>query len=195
MKKGATNDILERSVAAADGPLSTDISDEPPQLEVERLIDHIVQTHHEYVRTALTRITGYLSKLIDEHGGRHPELRRIASELEVLRDDLLRHMVKEERALFPYIRQLAAGRHHGPSPFGTIENPIRMMEHEHEEAGLQLREIRRLTGGYTAPADGGATYRVCFRELAAFERDLHRHVHLEDGLLFPRAVELENQRA
>jgi regulator of cell morphogenesis and NO signaling len=106
--------------------------------------------------------------------------------------------MKEEQVLFPYIRELLE-RHdeqmcaRAQSPFGTVENPIRMMEREHIEAADAIRTIRELTGDYTAPADGCATYAVCMAELAEFEHDLHRHVHLENNVLFPRAVALEQR--
>jgi regulator of cell morphogenesis and NO signaling len=103
--------------------------------------------------------------------------------------------MKEEHVLFPYILELAArGRACGlaPSPFGTVENPIRMMEREHRDAADHLQIIRRLTAGFSAPADGCTTYEVCLAELADFERDLHRHVHLENNVLFPAAVRLES---
>ena len=102
--------------------------------------------------------------------------------------------MKEERILFPYIREIATAR--GmllSSPFGTVENPIRMMQREHQDAGDDLRLIRELTNGYTTPADGCTTYRLCFDELAQFERDLHRHVHLEENVLFPKALDLERR--
>jgi regulator of cell morphogenesis and NO signaling len=172
-----------------------DSTEEAAQWPVARLVDHIVAAHHDYVRVALPRIAGYLAKLAQVHGARHPELAQVAAEFEVMGRDLLQHMRKEEHVLFPYIRDLEGPARPGPSPFGTVENPIRMMEREHEEAGAQLREIRRLTSDYTAPADGCTTYRVCFEELAHFERDLHRHVHLENNILFPKAVQLEAGRA
>lgn len=174
---------------------AVDVSDEVSHWPVARLVEHIVRTHHDYVRGAVPRIAGYLAKLTKVHGGRHPELAQLAAEFDVLGRDLLQHMRKEEHVLFPYIRELEGPGRPGPSPFGTVENPIRMMEREHEQAGTQLRAMRRLTSDYTAPADGCGTYRVCFEELAHFERDLHRHVHLENNVLFPRAVQLEADRA
>lgn len=157
------------------------------------LIDHILATHHAYVRSALPTIEWHLAKLVQVHGDRHPELRRIYSEFDRLSRDLLQHMMKEERVLFPYIRELVAARNTAPvpSPFGTVQNPIRMMEREHQEAGDELRLIRELTDGFTPPADACATYRVAFAELEQFERDLHRHVHLENNVLFPKAIEAE----
>jgi regulator of cell morphogenesis and NO signaling len=159
-----------------------------------RLIDHIVDTHHAYVRSALPTICAHLAKLVDVHGSRHPELRRIAAAFEEVNRDMRQHMKKEECVLFPYIRELAAGND-APfsSPFGTVENPIRMMRREHQQAGDELRLIRTLANDYVAPADGCTTYRVTFAELAQFEQDLHRHVHLENNVLFPKAIELERR--
>lgn len=162
---------------------------------IDRLVDHIVATHHGYLRESLPTITKYLAKLHEVHGVRHPELARIGTYFGDMRRDLEQHMVKEEQVLFPYIRDLATrGETCGQmqSPFGTVENPIRMMEREHREAADDLRMIRELTRGYTVPDDGCTTYRVCMDELARFERDLHRHVHLENNVVFPKAVSLEN---
>jgi regulator of cell morphogenesis and NO signaling len=103
--------------------------------------------------------------------------------------------MKEEQILFPYVRALAASAEQGldlpPNPFGTVRNPIRMMEAEHRSAGDGLAMIRALSSGYTAPADGCTTYRVAYEELAAFDGDLRRHIHLENNILFPRAIALE----
>lgn len=165
--------------------------DDPSRWAVDRLVDHIVETHHGYVRDSAPRIAAYLAKLVQVHGARHPELAEVARRFDALASELLQHMFKEERILFPYIRELASGPRVAPSPFGTVENPIRMMEREHEQAGAMVQDIRRLTDDYALPADGCATYRVCLGELAQFERDLHRHVHLENNVLFPRAVALQ----
>ena len=176
---------------ASDEPAAGDITRWP----LDRLIDYIVGTHHAYVRTALPAIARHLTKLVEVHGARHPELIRVADSFERLGSDLLRHMMKEEWMLFPYVRglALASGESRRPSPFGSVENPIRMMEREHQEAGDEMRAIRELTNGYTPPSDACTTYRVCLSELARFERDLHQHVHLENNVLFPGAVELEQR--
>ena len=162
---------------------------------VDRLIDHIVTVHHAYVRSALPRIAGYLAKLQEAHGARHPELARVAPTFDQVSADLEQHMLKEEQVLFPYVRDLAEHAEEPcgalPSPFGTVLNPIRMMEREHRAAADELGTIRELTNGYTAPEDGCTTYAVCMAELARFEQDLHRHVHLENNVLFPKAVQLE----
>jgi regulator of cell morphogenesis and NO signaling len=160
----------------------------------DRLIDHIVSRHHVYVRAALPTISRQLETLEQVHGERHPELARVRVCFERMRQDLLRHMQKEEQVVFPYLHELAAchaGRAVADCPFGTVGNPTRMLEREHREAAAELRVIRELTAGFSAPADGCTTYSACMAELARFERDLHRHMHLENNVLFPEAVELE----
>ena len=164
---------------------------------IARLIDHIVDTHHAYVRGALPRIAQHLDKLVSAHGERHPELARVAAAFAGVSDELTQHMMKEERILFPYVRDLAEqeSRPCGGtmSPFGSVENPIRMMEREHRDTADGLAGIRDLTRDYTTPEDGCRTYDVTMQELAEFERDLHRHVHLENNVLFPRAIEIERR--
>jgi regulator of cell morphogenesis and NO signaling len=170
--------------------------DDVTRWPVERLIERIVSTHHTYVRSALPTIARHLARLVEVHGARHPELARVAAYFDQARGDLEQHLLKEEQVLFPYLRDLAASTETcggSRSPFGTVENPIRMMEREHREVTDALRIIRELTNGYTAPPDGVMTYDVCMAELAQFEGDLHRHVHLENNILFPKAVELEHQ--
>lgn len=162
---------------------------------IDRLVEHILSTHHEYVRAALPTITRYLGRLREVHGERHPELTDIAAAFDAMASGLMQHMMKEEQVLFPYLRQLAEVSARGcalpMSPFGTVENPIRMMEREHQETADEVQTIRALTDGYQMPADGCTTYRVCMAELARFEADLHRHVHLENNVLFPKGIRLE----
>lgn len=176
-------------------PRTTDDDADVSHWRLDRLIDHIVSTHHMYVKSSMPTIRQYLAKLVEVHGERHPELVRVAAHFDVVSRDLGQHLVKEEQVLFPYVRELALtapGGRHVLSPFGTVENPIRMMEREHRDAADDLSQIRELTHGYVAPEDGCTTYRVCMAELERFERDLHRHVHLENNILFPKAVSLEN---
>ena len=177
-------------------PAPSDREDDVTQWPIERLIEHIVSIHHGYVRSAVPAIARRLATLEEVHGSRHPELFRIRAYFDRIGADLQQHMLKEEQVLFPYVRELAArestcGRTR--SPFGTVENPIHMMEREHREVADGLRIIRELTTGYTAPSDGCTTYAVCMAELTRFERDLHQHVHLENNVLFPRAIELEHE--
>lgn len=159
--------------------------------EPETLVGFIVDNHHAYVRRALPSITAHAQKLAAVHGDRHPELHEVARVADAVATEMTSHMAKEERILFPHIAALAdAVRHGRPAPtsqFGPIDNPIRMMEQEHESAGAAMARIRELTGGYVVPEDGCTTYRVCLQELEAFELDLHAHVHLENNVLFPKA--------
>lgn len=183
--------------ALSELPAQSATDADPTQWSVDRLIDHIVVTHHAYVRAAGPTIGRYLTKLIEVHGQRHPELVRVKACFEEIFTALGQHLVKEEQVLFPYIRDLAKRAQDTCgsilSPFGTVANPIRMMEREHQEAGDGMRIVRELTRGYAPPADGCTTYAVCMQELHRFERDLHEHVHLENNVLFPKAIDLEDR--
>lgn len=172
-------------------------SRETPDEDLPALIDHILSRHHAYIRAAVPAIQLHLAKVVSAHGARHSELPLVESEFSKVAQVLLMHMMKEEQVLFPYIRALseAAAEDAPPPPdmFGTVQNPIRMMEIEHQEAGDGVARLRALTRGYEAPADACTTYRLVLQEFEAFERDLHRHVHLENHVLFPKAVQLEEQ--
>jgi regulator of cell morphogenesis and NO signaling len=193
-KAAADPDAVVRELEALPAAEHTD--DDAANWPPNRLVDYIESTHHVYVRAALPRITGFIAKLVEVHGVRHPELPLIGAAFGSLAGDLAQHLLKEGQVLFPYVRDLAdhAEQLCGGllSPFGSVQNPIRMMEREHRDAGDQLQMIRELTRGYTTPADGCATYAVCMAELQEFERDLHRHIHLENNVLFPKAIALEN---
>ena len=186
--------VIETAIGAlAPAGAESDVSEWP----VDRLIDHIVTVHHAYVRSAMPTIRQYLVKLVEVHGGRHPELVTVLNYFDTIIRELSQHLLKEEQVLFPYIHELqlrADMCSRGRSPFGTVENPIRMMEREHRDAADELDAVRALTHGYCAPDDGCTTYRVCMAELQRFERDLHRHVHLENNVLFPKAIALEQGR-
>lgn len=159
--------------------------------DADALSAYIVGKHHGYVRRALAALTTYLKKLERAHGNRHPELHEVARRFESVAAEMTDHMAKEERVLFPYIQAIAEasrGSHRLPrSPFKSIEDPIAMMEDEHQSVGDAVQKIRELTDGYRVPADGCTTYQVAMQELEAFERDLHEHVHLENNILFPKA--------
>ncbi|MCR9013830.1 iron-sulfur cluster repair di-iron protein [Aquiflexum gelatinilyticum] len=158
------------------------------------LINHITLTHHSYVENSIPPLKAYLQKLVLVHGGKHPELAEIKDHFFLAADALTIHMKKEELILFPYIKAMeeAISSHfHLSKPhFGVIENPIHMMEDEHETEGERFRLISELTGGYRTPADGCQTYKVAFAMLQEFEEDLHKHIHLENNILFPKATEL-----
>jgi len=164
----------------------------------QTLIAYIVDNHHRFVRESIPPLLRHTAKVATVHGGRHPELVHIATLFSRVADEMIEHMMKEEQVLFPFIAALETSAAGGPRPqppFGTVANPIRMMEAEHRFVGDAMAEIRHLTGNYTPPADACATYRVSFQELDAFERDLHEHVHLENNLLFPKASALEAGRS
>jgi regulator of cell morphogenesis and NO signaling len=162
------------------------------------LIDYIVTKHHAYVREALPTITAHTEKIARVHGARHPELAEVARLAAAVAEDMTSHMWKEEQILFPFIAALATAaeqkRPAPAAPFGSVGNPIHMMEMEHETAGGAVARIRELTHDYQEPVDGCTTYSITLKELEAFERDLHAHVHLENNVLFPRAVALEASR-
>lgn len=163
--------------------------------EPDALADYIVAQHHRYVSQSLPILYELTAKVARVHGERHTELVEIFRLFKVLGQELEMHMLKEEQVLFPYIRRLSEARRTGvalpAAPFGTVQNPIRMMESEHEFAGESMEDIRRLSQDYTPPADACTSYRVLFAKLDEFEQDLHRHVHLENNILFPKAIELE----
>ncbi len=162
------------------------------------LIAHIVCRHHAYLNTELPLLEARLAKVVEVHGSRHPEvLRPLQPVFAALKGELEMHLRKEEMVLFPAIQELetaaAAGREAELPHFGTVRNPIRMMEHEHESAGQALRTMRELTRGYAPPADACATYRALYAGLEELEKDLHTHIHLENNILFPRAAKLEGR--
>jgi len=160
--------------------------------KITSLIDHIVAKHHAYLQSELPRLEAMLEKLLTKHSEAHGDvLVPLLGIFRELRDELLPHLMKEEMILFPLIRQLDAGdkrAHH----CGSVQNPLRVMFMEHDAAGAALVHMRELTSGFTAPPDACNTYRACFYELAELESDLHRHIHLENNILFPRAVALES---
>jgi regulator of cell morphogenesis and NO signaling len=159
------------------------------------LIDYIVANHHAYVRAALPVVSAHTQKIAERHGTAHPELVEIARVFAGVAQEMTQHMMKEEHILFPYIRSLVAQHAQGcpaaPSPFGTVRNPIRMMEMEHQSAGDAMRRIRSLSRDYAVPDDACTSYRATLGELQEFEDDLHQHVHLENNILFPKALMLE----
>lgn len=165
--------------------------------EPDFLVNYIVQNHHSYVAKMLPILTLHTKKIAAVHGGNHPEVIQIERHFEQVAMELHQHMKKEEQILFPYINTLQSAKKAGrllPNPqFGSVKNPIRMMEAEHQQAGDEMYSIRALSKNYTPPNDACTTYRVTYQELKDFEMDLHRHVHLENNILFPKAVALERE--
>jgi regulator of cell morphogenesis and NO signaling len=161
---------------------------------MSELIDEIVNLHHSYVEATMPIINAYLNKLCSVHGHHHPELFEIADTFLASSRDLAVHMKKEELVLFPFIKALEKARANGtPMPsahFGDIHNPIAMMMEDHQVEGGRFASIATLSKGYACPADGCQTYRVAMGTLAEFEQDLHKHIHLENNILFPKAQTL-----
>jgi regulator of cell morphogenesis and NO signaling len=161
------------------------------------LIDHIVKTHHAYTREELDRLEPLLAKVCSVHGQRHPELLKIRQLFGGLSQELTMHMMKEEQVLFPYINRMEEAvlerRPIMPSMFGTVQNPVQMMIQEHDDAGQALHEMRELSTGYTPPQDACVSFQTLYRALDELEHDLHQHIHLENNILFPRAVKMEQE--
>ena len=160
------------------------------------LSSHIVAKHHTYVKRELPRLALLAQKVVNRHGSTKPELPMIATALAHLDEELTQHLGKEEAILFPYIAALeqsvSLGTARPESCFGTVANPIAMMTQEHDAAGGLLAGIRRLSGDFTTPPDACPTFHAFYDGLREFEQDLHQHIHLENNILFPRAIELES---
>lgn len=174
--------------------LQTGESTEYQGLEMGELIDHIVKVHHKYVEDTIPALKFYLDKITRVHGERHPELAEIKLLFFGAAGALTAHMKKEEFILFHYIKAMeeaVKNDFHLSAPhFGHIDNPIAMMEEEHETEGDRFRQISELSNKYTPPADACQTYRVAFAMLEEFELDLHTHIHLENNILFPVAQQV-----
>lgn len=164
--------------------------------ELDILVDYIIKKHHAYILKTAPEIDSFLSKIVDVHGQRQPELKKVQEIFQAVKKELLSHMEKEENILFPYIKESVEAKNNNsqlaPPFFGTIKNPINMMEKEHESAGNCFREIRKITNNFTPPDDACNTYRISLSLLDEFENNLHRHIHLENNILFPKAIILEN---
>lgn len=192
--KGVDPALLERQIQQA---LQRDASTgEFNTWTLTRLVDHIEAVHHAYVHERLEVLQRFLDKLCRVHGGRHPELQLVQAEMKAGAGELTAHMRKEELMLFPFIKRME----HAvldcealPKPlFGSVGNPISMMEVEHRAEGDRLRRIAELTNDFANPPDGCATYAAAMALLKEFEEDLHLHIHLENNILFPKALAMEH---
>jgi len=163
--------------------------------QLDFLVDYILNNHHQYVRRMIPVISLHADKVASVHGKNHTETLQIADLFLAVREELQMHMMKEERILFPQIKQMVLIKNENiqffPPPFGTIQNPIRMMEYEHTSAGDALYQIRELSNNYTHPEDACNTFKALYSELKEFEEDLHKHIHLENNILFPKSIILE----
>lgn len=188
---------LETVLAALDDAAQSSEESAPEwtSASLETLCRHIVAVHHDYVRREIPRLWQLAQKVVARHGDTHPELIRIQELIHGAGEDLIQHLSKEELILFPSIvsmeRNLATCGPRSLGCFGSIHNPIRVMMAEHDAAGEALAEIRRLTHDFTPPEGVCPTYRGYYLALSEFEQDLHQHVHLENNILFPHAIEMD----
>ncbi len=180
------------ALSAAEGNSESDFSD---QISPSKLIDSIVEKHHVFTRDEFKRLTPLLEKVVGKHAEKHPELNDVKAIFVELSNDLIPHMQKEEMVLFPYIKNLEVseltGQSVSPPPFGTVQNPIRMMQYEHDNAGDILKRMREQTNDYSTPEGACPSFKALYFGLEELEKDLHHHIHLENNILFPKAVTIE----
>jgi regulator of cell morphogenesis and NO signaling len=185
---------LEKSLAATQPGDSKDWQNQ----FLADLIGHITSTHHVFVREESPRIEALTAKVVGVHGKNHPELMQVQKIFSALAEELSVHLMKEEQVLFPYVvrmeESVLASEPAPPAMFGTVVNPVRMMMQEHDGAGDALRSLRSVTNDYALPGDACISYRTLYQALQGFESDLHEHIHLENNILFPRAVAMEVKR-
>jgi regulator of cell morphogenesis and NO signaling len=176
---------------------------QPPQTEpvadtavmaLTELADHIEQTHHAYLRSEFSRLNELTSKVASVHGDQNPRLHQVSETCRALIAELSDHMMKEEQILFPLVRQLDASDTAPTFHCGSLANPIHQMESEHSQAGAALERLRELTDGFTPPDGACNSYRAMLNAIAHLERDLHLHIHKENNVLFPRALEMEQNK-
>ena len=194
----ARNLAVETVVAALeDGGSSAPAGDDWTAKPLAELSAHIVGAHHAYVRRELPRLTALAERVVNRHGDTKPELPQIQAKVEQIAQELTEHLAKEEVVLFPYIAKLERALENGTAKphgcFGTVENPIAMMTQEHDAAGVLMAEMRQLSSDFTPPVGACPTFHAFYRGLQEFEQDLHQHIHLENNILFPRAIEMEKR--
>ena len=182
--------MLETSVATG-----VNVTVDFKRLTVAEFVQYILDKHHVYTREAMERLDALVKKVVKAHGENHSELLEIRDLMQQLFAELKGHMFKEEQILFPFIVELEQSvlqQRPAPfAPFGSVNNPVRMMMFEHDHAGEILRELRKLSSDYSVPGDACMSYQTLYEVLEAFEQDLHQHIHLENNLLFPQAANLE----
>ncbi len=182
------NELNNSLVADPDIPLWQEAA-------LPELIRHIVETHHEYIRNEIPRLESLLEQVNERYGKVHPELTAIKLEFGFIAEETLNHMHKEEQVLFPYIEQLEQASQEGVSPattpFGSVARPVECMRRDHAKAGEEMQRMRELSNHFTPPENASIAFRELYDGLRSFEQDLHHHLHLENNILFPRAIALE----
>ncbi len=195
-EKGLDAAKIEQELQQADKLAATGRPLPYNEWELDFLSDYIVNTHHAYIKKNIPDIKTYANKVMRVHGAVHPELTKVNELVLAMDAELTPHMVKEEQILFPYIKEMVTATKNGKaeqSPFGTVKNPIKMMEIEHDMVGKIMEELNTVTDNFTLPSDACASYSLLYRLLSEFEDDLHLHIHLENNILFPKAIEMENK--
>jgi len=206
-QKSITEACASKGVALEDLAALLDVEATKPQnadtveldfatMSLAALSDHIVRCHHNFTRDEDARIVALVNKVCSVHGQNHPELFEVQRIFAELKSELETHMLREERMLFPYISLMESSFNFGmprpPAPFGSTRNPIAVMVSDHDKAAEMLNEIRHLTNDLTVPPDACVTYKTLFSALEGLEKDLHQHIHLENNILFPKAIEMED---
>lgn len=200
LEKGLDVTKVEKELQEAEKNIAVNGSGRPIEYtkwSLDFLIDYIVNTHHSYVKSSLPEIIGYAEKVNRVHGKSHEELFQINELVKSINNELTAHLIKEEKILFPYIKSIVAAKNgeiqNFSASFGSVQSPISMMEMEHEMVGKNLAQIRELTNDFMLPEDACSSYSLLYRFLEEFEDDLHMHIHLENNILFPKALELEQE--
>jgi len=183
---------LQELVLEIDKALSQPEENSYEEMEMSKLVDYIIDNHHAYIRKTTPALSAYLQKVCSVHGQKYPELSEINELFEGSVSDLSAHMQKEEQILFPFIKSLdlnwIENKELPDSHFGHVQNPIAMMKEEHEKEGSRFKKIAGLTNNYQPPKGACQTFQVAYAMLKDFESDLHKHIHLENNILFPTAL-------
>lgn len=188
------NDVLQSIRSIDEQAENCDTFVDTDSMSLTELADHVEQTHHAYLKAELPRLDAMTAKVARVHGDKDPRLHQVREAFVRLKAELEPHMFKEEQVLFPIIRQLDASTEPIEFHCGSVANPIRQMEHEHDLAGNELAALNQATDGYTPPDWACNTYRAMLDSLARLEADMHQHVHKENNVLFPKAIQLEQSR-
>lgn len=192
IEAGISEEQLRLELENAD-TVTTSASQDYNKWKLDFLADFIANTHHQYIRDNATVILGLADKVAQRHGPQHPELGSLADRVNTLMNDLLSHIEKEERVLFPAIKSLVLNQDNGSGGHTSIKSIIDNMHIEHDHAGDDMRYLREITNGYTLPPDACNSYNYLFEKLKEFEDDLFKHIHLENNILFPKAIVLETK--
>lgn len=194
--KNIDPDLLEQEILSVTEDLPIQGSN-ATNWSMDFLVDYILNVHHAFIRERTPDLLFWSQKVSRVHGEKHPELILVDELFSALSDELEMHMFKEEQILFPYVRLITSAEKNqakfSPPPFGSVVNPVSVMEHEHESAGIAITEIRRLTNDFTPPEDACNTYKAFYAGLKEFESDLFLHVHFENNVLFPGAAAMEKR--